>query len=365
MSGLLGCDLPLVEAYDLALLDLDGVVYIGPDAVPGAADALDAARRAGLRLVYVTNNASRTAATVAEHLTSLGVPAAEDDVMTSAQAAAAVLAQRFPAASPVLVVGGEGLRGALRAEGLTPVGSVDDGPVAVVQGFSPDLGWPLLAEGARAVRAGLPWMATNLDRTFPTPYGPAPGNGALVEAVVIATGVRPEVAGKPQPVLFEQAARRYGSRRPLVVGDRLDTDLEGARAAGMDGLLVLTGVSGAADVLAEQPHRRPAYLAADLTGLQQPHPAPEPATGAGPGAWRCRDAVVARDGDRLVVAEQGKDPVDLLRAACAASWAGTGAAPDGGDGADRGHRAGRFEPPAVDQVVGALAGFDGVAGWAR
>jgi glycerol-1-phosphatase len=359
VTGLIGCDRPLVEAYDLALLDLDGVVYIGSDAVPGAADALAAARDAGLHLVYVTNNASRPAAAVAEHLVSLGVPVAEDDVMTSAQAAAAVLAQRFPAGSAVLVVGGEGLRTALRAEGLTPVGSVDEGPVAVVQGFSPDLGWKLLAEGSRAVRSGLPWMATNLDKTFPTPFGPAPGNGALVEAVVIATGVRPEVAGKPRPVLFEQAARRFGSRRPLVVGDRLDTDLEGARAAGMDGLLVLTGVNGAADVLAEQPHRRPSYLAADLTGLQQPHPVPEPAPDAGPGAWRCRDAVVAAPQGRLTVPEPGKDPVDLLRAACAAAW-GTG---DDRDGGSRG--ASTFEPPAVDEVLRALAAFDGTVGWAR
>lgn len=350
MTGLLGCDRPLAEAYDLALLDLDGVVYIGPDAVPGAAEALAAARAGGLRLVYVTNNASRPAATVAEHLTALGVPVAEDDVMTSAQAAAAVLAQRFPPGSAVLVVGGEGLRSALRAEGLTPVGSVDDGPVAVVQGFSPDLGWALLAEGSRAVRSGLPWMATNLDKTFPTPHGPAPGNGALVEAVVTATGIRPEVAGKPQPVLFQQAARRYGSSRPLVVGDRLDTDLEGARAAGMDGLMVLTGVNGARDVLVEQPHRRPGYLAADLTGLQQPHPAPEHEPGSG--GWRCGDAVVAAEGGRLAVREPGKDPVDLLRAGCAASWA-TGPAE------------GPFTAPAVDDVLSALAAFDGTAGWAR
>jgi glycerol-1-phosphatase len=349
--GLIGSDVPLVQRYDLALLDLDGVVYIGADAVPGAADALASARSSGLRLVFVTNNASRPAAAVAEHLTRLGVEVGADDVMTSAQAAASLLAQRFAPGSAVLVVGGEGLRSALTAEGLVPVGSVDDGPVAVVQGFSPEVGWPMLAEGSRAVRAGLPWLATNRDPTFPTKYGPAPGNGTLVAAVATATGVEPEVAGKPQPVLFQQAARRYGSSRPLVVGDRLDTDLEGARAARMDGLLVLTGVSGAADALTAAPVCRPSYLSADLAGLQSPHPAPRPEADG----WRCGQAVVRAAGGALEVTVSGPDPLDLLRAGCAAAWAAADAAAPGNG----------TSPPRPDSVLAALRGFAGTAGWAR
>ena len=232
-TGLPGSDVPLVEAYDLAVLDLDGVVYVGPDAVPGAAEALAKARAAGMAMAFVTNNASRPPQAVVDHLVRLGVEAQLDDVVTSAQVAARMLAERLPAGSAVLVVGGAGLRIALTENGLRPVTSVDDAPAAVVQGFSPDLDWRLLAEGTRAVRAGLPWIATNLDLTVPTPYGPAPGNGALVGLVATAAGKGPDdVAGKPAPGSFHEAARRHASSRPLVVGDRLDTDLEGAVNAG-------------------------------------------------------------------------------------------------------------------------------------
>lgn len=314
--GLSGSAQP-VDVYDLALLDLDGVVYVGPDAVPGAAEAVANARAAGLHVAFVTNNASRPPDTVASHLTELGIQTGPDDVVNSAQAAATLLSRRLPAGSAVLVVGGEGLYRALEAVGLRPVASMDDEPRAVVQGFSPDVGWRLLAEGTRAVRAGLPWMATNTDLTVPTPYGPAPGNGALVGVIRTATGVTPEVAGKPQPPLFREAVQRYGSRCPLVVGDRLDTDLEGARNAGLPGLLVLTGVTGVAELLAADPGQRPHLLARDLRGLFEEHPAPEQADGA----WRCRDAEVRLDNGRLDVINTGDNALDLLRAATAAVWA--------------------------------------------
>lgn len=334
-NGLLGCPSPLATAYDLAVLDLDGVLYIGPDAVPGAPEALSAARRVGLRACFVTNNASRAAVTVAEHLTRLGIPAQVDEVVTSAQVAAAILARRLPPGAAVLVVGGAGLQTALTEQGLGPVRSVDEQPQAVVQGFDPDLSWRDLAEGTRAVRSGLFWMATNLDLTVPTPYGPAPGNGALVGLVAGAAGRQPDaVAGKPEPGSFVEAALRYGSSRPLVVGDRLDTDLEGARAAGQDGLLVLTGVSNASDVIGCPAHRRPAYLGRDLTALLQPHPQPQvtpeggrPRGGfggrfGGSGGVRVRvgaACVLAGDGV-LTVEDAGPDALDLLRAAAQAAW---------------------------------------------
>jgi len=325
-NGLIGSARPLAETYDLVLLDLDGVVYIGQAAVPGAAEALDRLRAAGVRAAFVTNNASRPPHTVGEHLRELGVHAEDDDVVTSAQAAAALLARRLPTGSAVLVVGGEGLYRALEAVDLKPVASVDEGPVAVVQGFSPDVGWRLLAEGTRAVRAGLPWIATNTDLTVPTPFGPAPGNGTLVAAVATATGAVPEVAGKPQPTLFHEAVQRYGARRPLVVGDRLDTDLEGARAAGIDGLVVLTGVHRVRDLLAAAPERRPHLIARDLNGLLEPHPAPAQ-TDQG---WTVGEAVVVvgasgpeetDDSSQLRVVRPGSDPMDLVRAGCAAAWA--------------------------------------------
>jgi HAD superfamily hydrolase (TIGR01450 family) len=347
------CDRPLSQVYDLALLDLDGVVYIGPDAVPGAADALAAARDRGMRTCFVTNNASRTPDAVAEHLARLGVPAAASDVVTSAQAAAALLARRLPPGAAVLVVGGEGLRQALVDEGLRPVASVDDGPRAVVQGFSPDIDWRLLAEGSRAIWAGIPWLATNTDPTVPTPFGPAPGNGTLVAAVATATGVTPEVAGKPQPPLFRQAVDRYGSTRPLVVGDRLDTDLEGARAAGIDGLLVLTGISRAAEVLAATPQQRPHFLGRDLWSLASGHPG---VTQEGErGAWRCRGARVRVGADGVEVVDSGQDALDVLRAACAAVWARADATASGD----------RTPVPRSDHLVAALCGLEPAGPWSR
>jgi glycerol 3-phosphatase-2 len=330
MSGLRGCPDPRT-AFDLVLLDLDGVVYIGPDAVPGAVEALAMARAGGLRLTFVTNNASRPPRTVAEHLRRLGIPVEPRDVVTSAQAAATMLARRHPAGSAVLVVGGDGLYQALGEAGLRPVASVDDAPVAVVQGFAPDVGWRQLAEGARGVRAGLPWLATNTDLTVPTPHGPAPGNGALVAAISLATGAHPDVAGKPRPPLFTEAAARFASRAPLVVGDRLDTDLEGARAAGMTGMLVLTGVHRAADVITAAAPLRPHLLALDLRGLGEAHP--EPVREEGPAIrWSCHGARVrASTCEGLMVEDSGADGLDLLRAACAAAWETldtTGRAPD-------------------------------------
>jgi glycerol 3-phosphatase-2 len=315
-NGLIGSDRPLTEVYDLVLLDLDGVVYIGPAVVPGAAEALDQVRAADVRTAFVTNNASRPPGTVAAHLRELGVHAEDDDVVTSAQAAAALLSRRLPPGAAVLVVGGEGLYRALEAVGLKPVASMDDEPLAVTQGFSPDIGWKLLAEGTRAVRSGLPWIATNVDLTVPTPFGPAPGNGTLVAAVTSATGVTPEIAGKPEPTLFREAVERYQARRPLVVGDRLDTDLEGARAAEMDGLVVLTGVSRVTELVQAPPQRRPHYVARDLEGLLHTHPEP----GRDGDRWSVGTATVQVDDSGLRVVAPGTDGLDLVRAGCAAAW---------------------------------------------
>ncbi len=312
------CSRALTEAYDVALLDLDGVVYVGPRAVPGAPGALAAARAAGMRLAFVTNNAARPPAVVAAHLRELGVPAADTDVVTSAQAAARLVCGQVPAGAAVLVVGGEGLDVALRELGLRPVYSVEDQPAAVVQGFHPDVGWRLLTEGTLAVRRGLPWVASNRDRTVPTARGLAPGNGLLVAVVAEATGRQPQVAGKPEVPLHREAMLRTVARRPLVVGDRLDTDIAAARRAGADSLLVLTGVTDPPALLAAPPACRPTYVAADLNGLLAPHPEVAP---NGEHGWRCRDWVASAppDSGRLVLAGQGSAE-DGLRALCAAAW---------------------------------------------
>jgi glycerol-1-phosphatase len=261
------------DDYDVALLDLDGVVYTGQGAVPGAPAALAAARQAGLRLAFVTNNASRTPSSVAAHLTGLGVSADAADVITSAQAAASLIADRVPPGSPVLVVGAAALRLALRACGLRPVSVAADRPVAVVQGLVTDLSYGLLAEGALAVRNGALFVAANADTTLPSPRGLQPGNGSLVQVIATATGRQPVVAGKPEPPLHSEAMRRTGANRPLVVGDRLDTDIEGAFRGDADSMLVLTGVSKPRDLVLAVPSQRPSFVAADLGGLLVRQPA--------------------------------------------------------------------------------------------
>jgi len=260
----------LQAAHDALLVDLDGVVHLGPEPVAGAGEALAAARAEGLRIAFVTNNASRAPEQVAAALREVGVQSAVEEVLTSSTATAALLARRLAPGSRVLVVGGDGLREPLLAHGLEPVASAEDSPVAVVQGWSPDLTWALLAEGAVAVRRGCPWIATNRDATLPSPRGALPGNGAMVAAVAMATGVEPEVVGKPGRALFDAAVDRTGAKRALVIGDRLDTDIAGANAAGLPSLLVLTGVSSADDLLAAPPEHRPTYVGTDLSALLGP-----------------------------------------------------------------------------------------------
>jgi HAD superfamily hydrolase (TIGR01450 family) len=332
----------LAELYDVALLDLDGVVYQGDRPVVGATDALESAARLGQHRVFVTNNASRTPAVVADQLRRLGIPAGPDDIVTSAQAAAVALTRRVAPGGRVLVVGGDGLVEAVTEQGLEPVVTADDDPCAVVQGFAPTVTWQMLMEACVGLRAGLPWVVTNADATLPTPRGTGPGNGALVDLVRAVTHRDPdEIAGKPFAPIMAEAGRRRQARRPLVVGDRLDTDIEAARAAGMDSLLVLTGVTGVTDLLACPPHRRPTYVAATLAGLLAPPRVPCPVEGG----WRCGAVEVRLDQPTgsgaslsLTVRIDGKpadapphaeqDDVetgaDVVRAAVAARWSWPG-----------------------------------------
>jgi HAD superfamily hydrolase (TIGR01450 family) len=316
----------LAAAHDLVIFDLDGVVYLGTAPVPGAPAAIRSIVDGGTPVAFATNNASRRASEVAALLVGLGVPAHAGDVVTSAQAAAELLATDLPAGAPVLPVGAPALRDELVAVGLTPVENADGRPVAVVQGYGPSVGWAQLAEACVAVRAGARWVATNTDATMPSPRGPLPGNGSLVAAVTTALGGRtPDVVvGKPEPVLFQVAAAHRHASRILVVGDRLDTDIEGAQRAGMASLLVLTGVSTPADVLAAPPPQRPSHVAADCSALSTPDeqsriPAWENGSVTA-GGW-----LVAVKGDDLVLSripgEADGDPVAALRGLASAAWA--------------------------------------------
>ncbi|HVE62355.1 MAG TPA: HAD-IIA family hydrolase [Mycobacteriales bacterium] len=271
-TWLRSCQGPLATTYDAALLDLDGVVYTGPEAVEGAPAALHAARGLGMRLVFVTNNASRTPEAVAEQLCDIGVPADVAEIATAAQAVARVLGERLPRGATVLVVGGPGLLSAVEGAGFTSVRSADDRPAAVVQGYAATTTYAELAEATLAVRAGALWVVANRDATLPTPRGQVPGNGALVTLVGEATGRQPIVAGKPEQALHSEALLRVAAEHPLVVGDRLDTDIAGASAIGCDSLLVLTGVTSLDDLKAAPPSHRPTYVAPGLAGLLTPHP---------------------------------------------------------------------------------------------
>lgn len=311
---------PLVGSYDLAMLDLDGVVYVGPDAVPGAATAIDEARAAGMRIGFITNNASRSPSTVAEHLTDLGVAAEPDDVVTSAQAAARLVVEEWGEGVRAVCLGADGLRDALAEAGAVPVGVEDDAEV-LVSGYGPEIAWRDIMRGATRVRDGLPWVACNTDMTIPTPFGAAPGHGVLVQMVESFAGVEARVAGKPERPLLDETIRRLGARRPLMVGDRLDTDIAGAVGAGLDSLLVMTGVTDLDSLVVAGEQERPTYVAADLGGLLQAHPQVEDADGR----WRCGDWTATVVNGALRV-EQGpgadgdRGAADRIRAACAAAW---------------------------------------------
>ena len=298
---MIGSHEPLATRYDVALLDLDGVVYLGEQPITGAAQALAAAREAGMRLAFVTNNASRTPDQVAQLLHRVGVPATADEVVSSAQAAAHYLSDRLPAGAAVLVLGTTGLIDALVERGLTPVFSAEEDPAAVVQGFYPGLDWRALAEGAVAIRRGVPWLATNLDATVPSPRGPLPGNGSMVAALRHATGRTPAATGKPDPAMHAESVERSGARNPIVVGDRLDTDIEGARRSSCDSLLVFTGVTDPAKLLAAPALHRPHYLGHDVSALLHAHPQ---VTGTGD-LVNCGSAVVRISGADLLLSLQG------------------------------------------------------------
>ncbi len=309
------CDQPLSAAYDVAVLDLDGVVYVGAEAVAGAPEALNTAQAGGMHLAFVTNNAARPPATIGEHLRALGVDARDEDVVTSAQAAAHLLSDQLESGSKVFVIGGEGLEEALLERGLVPVTEAGDDVAAVVQGYGPDMPWRRVVDGTVLVSSGLPWVASNTDMSIPTPAGIAPGNGAVVRLVAEHSGREPQVAGKPLAPLFEETLERVGGERPLVVGDRLDTDIEGAVTMGWDSLLVLTGVTGLEELARAGAHERPTYLAPDLAALAEPQSAPRrEESRVELGGW----SATVEDG-RLVVCGDGS-VADWWRVATVAAW---------------------------------------------
>jgi glycerol-1-phosphatase len=313
-------ELVVIDSYDAALLDLDGVVYLGPIAVEGAPEAIARLYDRGVNIGFVTNNAARPPGAVAEHLRDLGIPAREADVVTAAQAGAHLLATRFGPGAKILVVGGDGILAALAEHDLIPVRSADDEPVAVIQGWAFDLTWEQLNEAAIAIHRGAHWVATNTDPTRPTDRGVVPGNGAAVAAIAMAVDTRPEVAGKPYRPLLDETIERLGASRPIFVGDRLDTDVAGAQAAGLDSMLVLSGSHRGRDLLAALPESRPTHLGRDLASLTEP---PLTLVEEGGGWVRCGSVRVGVEAGRIVLEDRQSSPGAVLsgRRAVEALWA--------------------------------------------
>jgi len=311
-SALASTDRPLQDVHDAVFFDLDGVVYVGQHAVPGAVEAIEALT---VPVAFLTNNASRAASVVADHLRSFGLTLDDDAVVTAAQVVADRILKDVGSGARVLVVGGAGMHRAIEHAGLTVVTSASDGPAAVVQGGVDDVRWSELAEASYAVAAGVPWYASNPDRTFPTPHGLAPGNGAMVLAVQAVTGGAPVVAGKPGRLIYDTARDRLRAQNPLMVGDRLDTDIDGAIAADVPSLMVLTGVNDLVDVFAAPVGHRPDFIAADLSGLAAVH---APVRVEGDRAV-CADAVATACGGVVDVEGDPNDPA-TLRAAVQLAW---------------------------------------------
>jgi HAD superfamily hydrolase (TIGR01450 family) len=302
----------LAQDHDCLLLDLDGTVFRGHEPTPGAVETLAVVSS---RVLFVTNNASRGAAEVAQHLCAMGFTAEPDDIVTSAQSAARLLQQQLQPGAAVLIVGTDSLAAEVRKVGLEPVRQWSDGPVAVVQGHSPLTGWPDLAEAALAIRGGALWVAANVDKTLPSERGLLPGNGAMVAALRTATDSDPLVAGKPEPTLLTDALARGEFRAPLVVGDRLDTDIAGANAAGLPSLHVLCGVSTALDTVRAAVGQRPDYIAEDLRALDARADSLRIGTHS---AWDVEVGPTA-----VTVQSTGLDPGDplsVVRATASAVW---------------------------------------------
>jgi len=320
----------LAERFPGLVCDLDGVVYRGAQALPHAIESLADARRSGARIVYATNNASRPPAVVAEALRKLGIALDDADVLTSSVAGARQLAEQLPTGAKVLAIGGPGVAEALHAVDLRPVDPADAERVsvdAVLQGYGKDVTAAALGEAAYAIQGGARWVATNDDLTLPTERGVAPGNGSLVRAVRLAVDTDPTVVGKPGALLYELAAQALGTEadHTLGIGDRLETDVEGAHAAGMSALHVLTGVHGPADLVRAHADSRPRFVAEDLRALNRSYEEPQRALD---GRWTMETAAASGSGAgssfRIDYTDRsdsgGPEWIDRLRLALRVLW---------------------------------------------
>lgn len=317
---------PLAEAYKLALLDLDGVVYRGKNPVEHAAASIRAAEQAGMTIEYTTNNSSRFQHVVADQLKGFDLDVEPWQVITSSVVSARMVAKAVPAGSTVLVVGAEHLREEVTRAGLVVTDDPTDNPVAVIQGWFPEMTWQMMANAAYAVENGATYFVTNRDLTIPRELGIAPGCGSMIRAVIAATGVEPVAsAGKPESYMYDEARELNASAgqslvpkdESIAIGDRLDTDIEAGNRGGYDSLAVLTGVTNPHELMLAPAHLRPTYVAPDLRALGETMPEPHD---HGDGRWTCGDAEAVLDVAAGTLAVSDAASVNALRAAICAAW---------------------------------------------
>lgn len=306
----------LIDKFDSLFLDLDGVVYRGAEAIDGAVEAINRAASLGKKIAYITNNASRTPQAIAEQLNGYGLTVQPEQIIGSAAAGVRLLATKVPAGAKVLVVGGEGLRREVSDSGFELVEDASSQPDAVIQGFSKDIGWQQLAEAAFAIQAGALWVATNQDWTLPLERGIAPGNGTLVGAVHTAVGILPEFAGKPFRPIFDAALQQMQVQRPLMIGDRLDTDIKGAITAGIQSATVMTGVVGNKELLGAKTDERPNFVLTGMNDLFADYPEAKPTKHG----VRVGKSEVELLGDRVLLTAGHPATIDTLRAATNLIW---------------------------------------------
>lgn len=254
------------------ILDMDGVLWHGDIPMPGLADFFDTLRQYNIQFVMATNNASKTPQQYVEKLARFGVDVALDQIFTSAEATGDFVQGKYEAGVNVFVVGDVGLQTAVQTRGfrLLSVDEVMGGETAVfvVAGFNPKVTYPELAAGSLLIHKGADFIGTNPDLTFPSEYGPLPGAGSLLAFIQAATGVEPTVIGKPGPLIFQMAMQKLGGtpQNTAMVGDRLETDIAGGKAAGIQTILVLSGISQRDDI-ANANGLQPDFVFADIQDI--------------------------------------------------------------------------------------------------
>lgn len=253
----------LPDRVRLVILDLDGVVYRGAEAIPGAAELVAWLHRCGVAVRFATNNSMVARDGYVERLGAMGIETTSDEIVTSSSATVEYLHRHAPEIRRVMAIGAEGLREELTAAGFettmagdvtatVPGGALAASYDAVIVGLDPEFDYARLASGMSAVAGGARLIATNADARYPTPAGFLPGAGSIVASLQLATGVVPEVIGKPAPAMFRAIIEASGipAGETVVVGDNPASDIVGARRAGCASILVLTGVADAAGVSA-------------------------------------------------------------------------------------------------------------------